>query len=194
MNYSQKFLSLAALSASLLSNPVVAADQYNIDSGHTLVAFELDHLGFSKSLGWVGDVSGTIVYDSADASNSSVNVTMATDSVITNHEERDGWIKSDKVLNTVVQPVMTFVSTLIAADSGTISKIVGDLTMNGVSKPVELDVTFNGLGQNPISKKDTIGFSATATIKRSEWGVTAFVGPIGDDVSIQIELEALKAE
>lgn len=167
-----------------------AADQYKIDSDHTLVAFEVDHFGFSSSLGWVGGISGSISYDAEDLSNSSVKVSLLTGSIVTNNDQRDAWIKSAKVLNAAAQPVMSFRSSSIGVSSGTISKITGDLSMNGVSLPVELAVTFNGAAPHPISKKDTIGFSATTVINRSDWGVDAFVGQIGDEVVIRIELEA----
>ncbi|MEP3948221.1 YceI family protein [Ascidiaceihabitans sp.] len=182
------------MAAGLIATPAFAADDYVIDSAHTLVAFELNHLGFSKSIGWMGDVSGTISYDADDVAKSAVSVIMAVASVNTNHPERDGWIKSDKALNVAANPEITFASTGIEVTSETTGKIMGDLTMNGVSKPVVLDAVFNGSGPNPLSKKETIGVSATTSIMRSDWGVTAFVGPLGDEIAIQIELEAVKAE
>ncbi|MEP3456397.1 YceI family protein [Tateyamaria sp.] len=182
------------MAAALLATPAFAADDYVIDSGHTLVVFELNHLGFSKTIGWMGDVSGTISYDADDIAKSAVSVIMAVSAVNTNHPERDGWIKSDKALNVAANPEITFTSTGIEVSTETTGKITGDLTMNGVSKPVVLDAVFNGAGSNPLTKKDTIGVSATTSIMRSDWGVTAFVGPLGDEIAIQIELEAVKAE
>ncbi|MEP1588325.1 MAG: YceI family protein [Tateyamaria sp.] len=182
------------MAAALLATPAFAADDYVIDSGHTLVVFELNHLGFSKTIGWMGDVSGTISYDADDIAKSAVSVIMAVSAVNTNHPERDGWIKSDKALNVAANPEITFTSTGIEVSTETTGKITGDLTMNGVSKPVVLDAVFNGAGSNPLTKKETIGVSATTSIMRSDWGVTAFVGPLGDEIAIQIELEAVKAE
>jgi polyisoprenoid-binding protein YceI len=192
------------LSVGMLATPAFATDDYVVDSAHTLVTFELNHLGFSKSIGWMGDVSGTISYNAADMEKSSYNaadmeksdvsVSLAVAAVNTNHAERDGWIKSDKVLNVAASPVITFASTGIEVLSVMSGKIMGDLTINGVTKHVALDTVFNGASANPLSKKETIGVSATTTILRSEWGVAAFVGSLGDEVSIQIELEAVKAE
>ncbi len=182
------------LAIGMLATPAFAVDEYTVDGAHTLVAFKLNHLGFSSSLGWMTNVSGTISYDADDVAKSTVSVSMAADSVNTNNAERDGWIKSDKVLNTAVNPAITFQSTGIEIMSETTGKITGDLTMNGVTKSVVLDAVFNGSGPNPLSKKETIGVSASTTILRSEWGVSAFVGPLGDEVEIQIELEAIKAE
>ncbi|MEM9048374.1 MAG: YceI family protein [Pseudomonadota bacterium] len=170
------------------------ADEYAIDPAHTLVMFQLDHLGFAKSIGWFGDVTGTITYRADDVTASSVTASIAAASVNTNHDHRDGWIKSDKVLNAAVNPAITFASTGIEQTSEQSGKIMGELTMNGQTLPITLDATFNALGENPISKKQTLGISATATLTRSDWGVSAFVGPLGDEVTVRIELEAIKVE
>lgn len=173
---------------------MVSAEAYDIDPLHTLITFELDYVGFSNSLGWFGEVTGTIEYDAEDVTQSSVTATIAATSVNINHEARDGWILSDKVLNAAVNPTIEFVSTSIEKSSPTTGVIIGDLTMNGQALPVALDATFRKLAENPINKKQTLGISATGTLMRSDWGVTAFVGPLGDEVSVQIELEAIKAE
>ncbi len=184
------------LAASLFAMPMMAqaADTFNIDPQHTMVTFELNHLGFSKSIGWFETVSGTISYDAGDVTASSVSAVLTTSSINTNLEGRDGWIKSDKVLNAAAHPSITFTSTGIEQSSDTTGVITGDLTMNGQTVPVSLDATFNALGPNPLTKKETLGVSATATLNRSEWGVGAFVGPLGDELKIQIELEAIKAD
>ncbi|MEH6521542.1 YceI family protein [Sulfitobacter sp.] len=141
------------LSVGMLATPAFATDDYVVDSAHTLVTFELNHLGFSKSIGWMGDVSGTISYNAADMEKSDVSVSLAVAAVNTNHAERDGWIKSDKVLNVAASPVITFASTGIEVLSEMLGKIMGDLTINGVTKHVALDAVFNGAGANPLSKK-----------------------------------------
>ncbi|MEM9198959.1 MAG: YceI family protein [Pseudomonadota bacterium] len=183
------------LAATILMAPSVAvSDEYMIDPAHTLVTFQLDHLGFAKSIGWFGEVSGTISYVADDVTASSVTASIATASVNTNHDERDGWIKSNNVLNVAVNPAITFVSTGIEQTSERTGTITGELTMNGQTLPVTLDATFNALASNPISSKETLGISATATLTRSAWGVTAFVGALGDKVSVQIELEAIKVD
>lgn len=107
------------LSVGMLATPAFAADDYVVDSAHTLVTFELNHLGFSKSIGWMGDVSGTISYNAADMAKSDVSVSLALVAVNTNHAERDGWIKSDKVLNMAASPVITFAFTNIEVLSKT---------------------------------------------------------------------------
>lgn len=170
------------------------SESYTIDPSHTLVAFQLNHLGFSTTIGWFGDVTGTIDYVSDDVTASSVSATLAAGSVNTNHDERDGWIKSDNVLNIAANPSITFTSTAIERTSENTGKIMGELTMNGQTLPVVLDATLNAAGENPISTKQTLGISATAELVRSDWGVDAFAGPLGDAVSVQIELEAIKED
>ncbi|MEL6236844.1 MAG: YceI family protein [Pseudomonadota bacterium] len=178
----------------LLAPSMALSDEYMIDPAHTLVTFQLDHLGFAKSIGWFGEVTGTISYVADDVTASSVTASIATASVNTNHDERDGWIKSNNVLNAAVNPAITFASTGIEQTSERTGTITGELTMNGQTLPVTLEATFNALGTNPISNKETLGISATAVLTRSAWGVTAFVGALGDQVSVQIELEAIKVD
>lgn len=184
----------AAAAFGLAMSSTVQAEEYVIDSAHTLVSFQLSHLGFSTTIGWFGEVSGKIDFNAGDIAASSVMATLAVTSVNTNHGERDGWIKSDKVLNAAANPSITFTSTGIEKSSDTTGIITGELTMNGQTLPVTLAATFNGARENPISKKQTLGVSATGVLTRSDWGVSAFAGPLGDEVSIQIELEAVKAE
>ena len=188
-----KQIGMAACLFLSLSSAAIA-DEYTIDPNHTLVSFKLNHLGFSTTIGWFGDVTGTIDYKADNVTASSVTATLAVASVNTNHAERDGWIKSDKVLNAAANPSITFKSTGIEKTSDTTGKITGDLTMNGQTVPVTLDATFNNLGENPLTKKQTLGISATGMLTRSKWGVGAFVGPLGDELSIEIELEAVKAD
>lgn len=188
-------LTSALFASALAFAPMIAkAESYTIDPTHTLVAFQLNHLGFSTTLGWFGEVTGTIDYNADEVTASSVSASIATASVNTNHGERDGWIKSDQVLNAEANPAITFTSTNIEQTSDTTGKIMGDLTMNGQTLPVTLDATFRKQGESPVNKKQTLGVSATATLTRSEWGVSAFAGPLGDEVTIQIEIEAIKSE
>lgn len=183
------------LAAALCLLPALSnAEEFKIDPSHSMIVFQLNHLGFSQSIGWLGEVSGDISYKADNLSQSSVIATLAATSINTNHAERDAWIKSDKVLNVDTNPTISFVSTGIELATETSGSIIGDLTMNGMTKPVTLEATFNQVDVNPLSKKQTLGVSAKSVINRSDWGVTAFVGPLGDEVSIQVELEAIKAD
>lgn len=177
-------------SALAVSGTHAFAADYTIDSRHTLVEFKIDRLGFSQTIGWFRDVSGSVSFDPDAPDSASVDVTIATDSIDTNFPPRDEWLRSDKVLNAGANPEITFVSKEIAVTGENTGTLTGDLTMNGVTKSIELDVTFNKLGMNPIDKVETVGFTATGDLKRSEYGLEAFLGPIGDEVTFEIQLEA----
>ena len=164
---------------------------YTIDPDHSLVMFEVDHLGFASANGWIGKVSGTIEWDAEDPDASRVEAELATDSIATNNAERDGWLKSDKMLDAAQHPAITFVSTGIEPTGEDTGRIKGDLTILGVSRPVVLDTRFNKAGQNPINKQETIGFSAEATLKRSDYGADAFLGPIGDEIRVRMDVEGI---
>lgn len=166
------------------------ASDYKIDSRHTLVEFKVERLGFSHTIGWFRDVSGDVNFDPDMPESANVNVVIATESIDTNFPPRDEWLRSDEVLNAEKNPQITFVSKEIAVSGDNAGTLTGDLTMNGITKPVELSVTFNKLGMNPVDKVETVGFTATGSLKRSDYDVKAFLGPVGDDVTFEIQLEA----
>lgn len=193
-----KFRILAAIAAALFAAVSVSAPgraapvAYKIDTTHAWVHFRLGHLGFASALGSFSNVTGEVKFDADNPAASSVNASIDVKSVNTGFDKRDQWVLSDKALNAAKSGAITFKSTKIEVTGKNKAKVSGDLTMNGVTKPVVLDVTFNKKGTNPLSKKETVGFSATASLKRSDFGVTAFLGPLGDEVRINIELEAFK--
>ena len=179
---------LVALSAA----PALAAPQtYAIDPDHTLVSFRVDRLGFSETTGWFGETSGEIVFDPEAPEASSVRVSIPVGSVDTNLEARDAWVAGDDVLKAAAQPEITFVSTGIEVTGENAARITGDLSMAGATREVVLDTTFNKMGENPISKAQTIGFTATGSLMRSEFGADGFLGPIGDEVAFQVDVEAI---
>lgn len=120
-----------------------------------------------------------------------MNVTIPMASLDTNLAGRDAWIKSEDMLNGAAHPEISFVSTGIEVTGKNTGLLTGDFTMNGMTNPLTLDVMFNRRGPNPLSQVDTVGFSATGTLMRSEYGVAAFLGPLGDEITIEIQLEAL---
>jgi len=179
----------------LAINPAQAKPvKYTIDKLHTWITFKLIHLGYANTMGTFGKVTGTVMFDQSNALDSSVNASIDTKSVRTGFDKRDAWITSDKVLNTDKFPTITFASKSIKVSGKNTGTIVGNLTINGISKPVELKATFNKIGVNPLTKNETIGISATTQFKRSEFGIKAFVGPLGDLVTVDIELEAIRAK
>ncbi|MCC2096976.1 MAG: polyisoprenoid-binding protein [Hyphomicrobiales bacterium] len=188
------FPAVALISATLATGSAFAAPvKYNIDNLHAWVNFKVLHLGFAQATGTMGKVNGTIMFDKDSPAASTVNAQIDIKGIHTGFDKRDAWIASDKVLNAGKNPAITFTSKQITVTGKNKGSITGDLTINGVSKPITMQVTFNRIGTNPLTKKETIGFSASAQFKRSDYGVKAFVGPLGDLVSVEIELEAVRA-
>jgi len=173
--------------------PAFAAD-YVIDPTHTHVAFKIDHLGFSRVLGYFADVSGTLTFDPANIDASKLNVTIKPDTLNTNLAQRDTDVKGADWLNTAEFDTITYVGKKFAKTDEAHGTIEGDLTLHGVTKPVTLSVTLNKSGEHPMTKAQAVGFDATATLKRSDFGVTTYIPYIGDEIKIDISLEAQAAK
>jgi polyisoprenoid-binding protein YceI len=176
----------------------VAAGTYNTDPGHTLVGWRVSHFGFNDYFGIFGDATGTLVLDPAKPNASTVDITIPISKVttasagLTGHLLRPGKEGGKADFFGPAPADAKFVSTSVVA-KGTTAKITGNLTLNGVTKPVVLDTTFSGAGNNPFNKKPTVGFHATSVIKRSEFGISYAVPVISDDVKIDISVAFEKA-
>ncbi len=199
----KKFLILAAaICVGGLSTPVFAeetpaekvAEKYEFDKVHTQILFFVDHLGFAKSQGEFHDYDGSFMFDREHPEKSSVNVTIKSSSIDMDDEAWDTHLKSDHFFNVEAFPDMTFNSTSIEVTGEKTADIIGDLTILGVTKPVVLKTVYNKSGENPYSKKFESGFSATASLKRSDFGMTYGLPGVGDDVEIRIEVEAVRAD
>ena len=181
------------LSAAFLAPTTAFAESYTIDAAHAHAAFRVSHLGFSHTLGQFNDISGTLEFDEATPDASSVSVTINTASVDSANTARDEHLRKADFLNVESFPTMTFVSTSVEVTGEKSGKLVGDLTLLGVTKPLTLDVTFNQAGPHPFDpSKIMAGFSATGEINRSDFGMVYAVPAIGETVEIIIEVEALK--
>ena len=183
-------LFIAALLSAL---PVTSlyADNYTIDPAHTFPHFAINHLGFSTMHGRFDKTSGTISMDAA-AGKGSVNVTIDAASVDTGFEKRNEHLSSPDFLNVGEFPEITYKSTKVTFTGDSTAKVEGKLTIMGTSKPVTLNVTHYKCGTNPMSKKAMCGFDATATIKRSDFGVKYGIPAIGDEMQLTFEVEAFK--
>lgn len=192
-----KPLSKALVAASLLSvvQPAAgfAADTYALDPAHTQTIFTINHLGFSNITGAVHDLEGTLILDTEKPENSTVEVTMAADSVDTGFAARDKDLQGPMFFNVAKFPTMTFKSTLIKKTGAKTADIQGDFTLLGITKPLTLKTTFNRMAQDTTGTNVyKIGFTAAATIKRSEFGMKAYVPYVGDDVRVTINFEGIK--
>lgn len=188
------FLS-TVFAVTLLSSAVFASPEtFTLDPSHTHIDWQVTHFGFSHPTGKFSDTTGTLVLDEVNPANSKITVDISPSSVLTGVPKLDEHIKSKDFLNVVAFPKAKFVSDKVELTGKETAKVTGDLTLLGVTKPVVLDVTLNKLGVNPMSQKKTVGFTATTTIKRSDFGVSAYVPNISDEVKISIESEANLAE
>jgi polyisoprenoid-binding protein YceI len=170
----------------------VTAGTYAADAGHTMVVWEVDHLGFSKYTGIFGDVTGTLVIDPKNLAAAKVDVTIPVSKVttasagLTSHLLRAGKDGGKPDFFGATPADAKFVSTSVVPGSdGDEAKVTGNLTLNGVTKPVTLDVDFHGAGVG-MNKKETIGFQAETTIKRSDFGVNMGIPYVSDAVELEI--------
>ena len=163
---------------------------YKLDPGHTMVLFSWNHFGFSNPSANLGNVDGTLVYDEKDPTKATVEATLPLTGLDTFVPKLDEHLKSADFLDAATYPTVTFKSTKVAAAGKGKLKGTGELTVHGVTKPVTLDVTLNKVGPHPMMKVQTVGFDATATIKRSDFGVGAYVPNVSDEIKIHITTEA----
>jgi polyisoprenoid-binding protein YceI len=183
----KKFVMAVGL-ATILAVPAFAATTtWQLDPMHTNAQFTVRHLGISNVQGEFTKISGTVMLDDQDISKSSVSVTIDTTSIDTRVSRRDDDLKSEHFLNVAQFPTITFQSTKVAK-SGDGLKVAGNLTIRGVTKEVTLDVTGPSA---PVKAMGGLrrGAAATTKINRQDFGVAADPGMIGDDITIQIDLE-----
>ncbi len=175
----------------LLSPAAFAAEKYTLDPAHTNVVWHANHFGFSNPSGKFADVKGTLELDEKDPAKSKLNVVIKSASISTGSAEFDSHLRKENFFNTDKFPEATFVSDKIIVTSKDNADVHGFLTLLGVTKPVVLKTRLNKIGESPITNKKTAGFSATAVIKRSEFGMTYAVPGVSDDVQLEIESEAI---
>jgi polyisoprenoid-binding protein YceI len=186
-------LALSALLA-VATFPALAAEKYEIDPTHTQVQFTYSHLGFSNITGRFDQVQGDFRFDVADPTQSSVSITIPVQSISTGVDKLDEHLLKADFFDAAQFPTATFTSTgVTAAGEGKLA-VAGDLTIHGVTRPVVLDVTINKIGEHPMRKRPAAGFDARATLKRSDFGVGAYVPMVGDEVTLSITVEAFQAE
>lgn len=188
-----KFVKLSAVLAlaTAFSAPVFAAPQtFVVDGSHTFPRFSYSHFGLSKQLSRFDKTTGTIVLDKA-AKTGSVDIVIDTTSVNTGFPLFNEHIQGADFLDTTQFPTATFKSTKVVFKGDKPTAVKGDLTIKGVTKPVTLKVTSFLAMPHPMLKKDAIGANATATIKRTDFNAGKYAPHVGDDVTIDIALEAI---
>ena len=186
-----KQISLAtALFAALAGSTMAAPVTYGVDSTHTFPRFSYSHFGYSTQLSSFKNTSGKVVFD-AEAKTGSVDITIDMKSVNTGFEDFNGHIQGEDFLDTAKYPTATFKSTKVVFEGDKPKSIEGNLTIKGVTKPVTLTVTSFQAMPHPMMKKPALGANAFTTIKRSEFNAGKYAPYVGDEVRIDIAIEAM---
>ncbi|MDH5526201.1 MAG: YceI family protein [Nitrospirota bacterium] len=190
------WLPVVALLAGMLTAPEAraAGQEWTIDVGHTNIGFSVKHM-FSNTTGRFDQFSGTLTLDPKTGTLSAVRGEINTASVNTNHEKRDGHLRSPDFFNVEKHPTMTFVAKKFHTD-GDVQHVTGDFTLLGVTKPVTFTVRYLGAGTDPWGGTRA-GLTATTTIDRRDFGMKwsklldngGLV--VGNDVTISLEIEAM---
>ncbi len=184
-------LSLTAVSMLASAGSALAAEyKFDKEGQHAFIEFRIKHLGYSWLYGSFNDFDGAFTFDEKNPSADKVNVTINTNSVDTNHAERDKHLRSAEFLNVTKHPQATFISTEVKKD-GEDYDITGNLTLNGVTKPVKLDAKLIGQGDDPWGGYRA-GFQAEGTIKLKDFNITTDLGPASQDVELIISVEGVR--
>jgi len=191
-----KLASISVLGATLAFTPLTLQSQtstWKADSAHSEVDFTIKHLAISNVRGRFGKVEATVVYDEKDVTKSTVNATIDVAGVDTGEAPRDNHLKTDSFFDTAKYPTATFVSTSVTKGGSGLT-VVGNLTLHGVTKPVTLDVDGPTAPVTGMDKKPHAGFSATTTIKRTDFNIgSSFPSAVvGDDIKLTIDLDVAK--
>ena len=197
MNLIRNTLTGAILASALMfaSTSQAAEVAYTLDPTHTQVDFRWNHLGFSNPAASFDEVTGTLNWDAANPTRSSVKVTMPLSGLRSRVPLLDQHFRSADYFDAAKYPAVTFESTRV--ERGTNAgefRISGKLTVRDITRDVVLDAKLNQAGTHPMLNAPAIGFDATTRIKRSEFGMGAFVPAVSDDIDIRITTEAVEAK
>jgi len=195
-------LRTALLAAALILAPAPALAQvstdyslapagaYAIDPAHTRIMWRLSHLGTSFYNGWFAKFDAKLNFNPSAPENSTLEASIDTASVFTLDPKFNEEIASAKFLDSSKTPTITFKATGLTKTGANTGTMTGDMTLHGVTKPVTFEVTFVGGMQSPMKNAYVIGFSATATFKRSDFGITEYLNfGLGDEITVTVDTE-----
>ena len=184
---------LSAAIALMVGAPVAAqTSQWQLDPAHSSAQFAVRHMGISNVRGTFTKLSGSARYDPADSKNDSVEVTIEAASVDSRVEMRDNDLRSDHFFDVQKYPTITFRSTKVESAGADKLKITGDLTIRGITKPVTLDVDGPSKPVKDGQDRLHMGVSATATVNRTDFGMTGYQGIVGNEVTLTIDAELVQ--
>jgi polyisoprenoid-binding protein YceI len=169
------------------------AGAYTLDKDHATVVFEVSHLGFSGYIGRFNAMDATLDFDPQAPQSSVLDVTIDAASVDTPSDKLDDMLRGGQMFDAEKSPSMRFQSTGIVVTGATTGTVSGNLTIKGISRPVTLNITFNGGAANGFTGKYTLGFAASGKIKRSDWGLTSWAPAVGDEIDLTIRAEFQKS-
>lgn len=169
----------------------VSAGTYTVDTSHTSAIGRADHMGFSFTNIVFSNITGSLTYDPANPKAATLDITIDTTTANSGFAARDAHVKGPQLLNIAAFPTMRYVASSLMPVDASHARVDGTLTMLGVSKPVSLDVTLVGAGTG-MRKEPRIGFIATGTLRRSDFGMTGFASAVGDTVELRIDSEFSK--
>ncbi|BAN46086.1 YceI family protein [Metapseudomonas resinovorans] len=189
----KKTFAALTLGAALFAGQAMAADFVIDKEGqHAFVNFKISHLGYSYIYGTFKDFDGTFSFDEKNPEASKIKVTLKTASVDTNHAERDKHIKSGDFLNVAKNPTATFESTAVKSTGQGTADVTGNLTLNGVTKPVVIKAKFVGQGDDPWGGYRA-GFEGTTSIKLKDFDIQKDLGPASQEAELIISFEGVRS-
>lgn len=165
---------------------------YRLDPVHCQVLFFVDHLRFSRQVGRFTGVEGRFVFDPASWDGAKVEAQIAVESLWLGDEPWQRKMLSRDFFDVAEHPTMRFASEHIEATGENTARVHGQLSLLGVSRPVVLEVTRNRVARNTFNLKQTAGFSARTTIRRSDFGMRRMLAAVGDEVEIVLEIEGIR--
>jgi polyisoprenoid-binding protein YceI len=170
----------------------VPVGHYELDPHHWNVSFDVDHFHYSRFVMRFDKVTGQLDWNAGGLAKSTARIVIDAASVNTNVPLLDRMVKGADMFDVARSPTITFASTSFEPTGDDKGTLAGDLTIRGVTKPVTLNVTFNGHAINPLTKQETLGFSADGHFSRSQFGLTTWYPAVGDDVHVAIQAEFSK--
>lgn len=165
---------------------------YSLDNAHTAVTFKIGHLGFSNYVGRFEQIDASLDFDAENPATATLEATIEIASLDVANDDFAETLIGSAWFDAGAHPQAVFRSTEITITGETTGTIKGDFTLKGVTQPITLDVTFNGGDNDPLRGGYATGFSATGSFNRSDFGITKFLGPVSDEVSIDIEAEFVR--
>ena len=170
----------------------VPVGHYDLDPDHCSITFDIDHFKYSRFTMRFDRKQGQLDWNEGGLDKSSATITIDAASIDTNVPLLDKMVKSESMLDVSRYPEVRFASTRFERTGESRGTLSGDLTIHGVTQPVTLDVTFNGFAPDPLTKKDTLGFSADGHFSRARFGLATWYPAVGDDIHVRVQAEFVK--